>query len=830
MPTRPVSDDHTQSLTEPYTVEEIDALLSKMPTYSSSGVDGIPVAALKLPRYPPLPDSNQQLGPRVVTPYITRLFNMISMASQQIPVTWRASYITPIHKKGPLEDKGNYRAIAVSCVLYRLYAKALNRRLIQWAERAGALPDEQFGFRPRRSAVQATWALRCIADHQRASPGKKVYCAMLDLTQAYDRVQPDILWAIMTQLGLPQCFLTQLQDMLAHSRYLVRMDGDVSTAFPANPGDPLIGLKQGCPLSPTLFNFYMVGLKHHLERACPGAGVKMVDALISFIMYADDILLVADSPKQLQDMITATDVYCKSLGQTINADKSEILVFGEKSSTTQWSCSSGPIKQLAEVKYLGIRFHYCNGTERTIQPTREKGNAVVGNTLSRLRQLGIKPHPGNLGFCTNMFKTFVFPVISYGSEVWGTAFLNPTQPLSNPLQHAQSYFLRCCLHVPPSTAHWVSLLESGEYPLQLYWLKRTLRFLSALCSSTSPLIIACLTSQHANPDSWLGRLISTLTIARSGPGSGIQGTRQPASLSNVLQIYVSAYKAHYLHVLRAYFPTDATNAEDPECQHRGVVAYLSWFWNGQWGARPAYMHDRTLKSHVLHTMLRFRTCTSDLPVHDHALLRVPYAERLCDCCSADHATVGNEPHYALRCITMDFLRMDYELPDYKGPDPLKFGRDMCFRTFMQQPNQRLLAAYIYAMFQRRRASQPVDDSPVGALTRASRRRRRPGTAATSHAPPSAHPDDFLMVAPHYMHDQYFRMVAPPGLCTDNNHQYHPVPGDGGVNAMYAKFLGRIHHMDTRHKHDHEDLFYLGPHTSVTQFDTLVSSPGALWLE
>ena len=179
----------------PIDAAELNQALTKTRTFTSSGCDGVPAVFLKMPRHPPPPDV-QGPGPRVLVPPLTRLFNMIKETG--CTPEWRISYITPLHKRGDLGDMNNYRAIAVTCVQYRLYAKILNKRLVAYLEaRDGLLPDVQFGFRPRRSAVQAAWVLRTVCDARAADPRRrKVYCAMLDLTQAYDRVQHHLLLSL----------------------------------------------------------------------------------------------------------------------------------------------------------------------------------------------------------------------------------------------------------------------------------------------------------------------------------------------------------------------------------------------------------------------------------------------------------------------------------------------------------------------------------------------------------------------------------------------------------------------------------------------------------
>ena len=147
-------------------------------------------------------------------------------------------------------------------------------------------------------------------------------------------------------------------------------------------------------------------------------------------MYADDILLLASSPADLQYLTDATAEYCDGLGHTVNPAKSEVLVLGERDPVTAWSCGGGEVRQVQDFKYLGIIFNRSYRTDRMISNRLAKGESVVAAALVRLRQLDITHVPT----CAKLFKQLVYPLISYGAEVWGTAFLSPDQPMQNPLQ------------------------------------------------------------------------------------------------------------------------------------------------------------------------------------------------------------------------------------------------------------------------------------------------------------------------------------------------------------------------------------------------------------
>ena len=75
------------------------------------------------------------------------------MNGDSIPENWRSSIIWPIHKRGSKTIAENYRRIAIGTSIYKLYARILNSRLEEFAEKESILPVTQNGFRRMRSTI-----------------------------------------------------------------------------------------------------------------------------------------------------------------------------------------------------------------------------------------------------------------------------------------------------------------------------------------------------------------------------------------------------------------------------------------------------------------------------------------------------------------------------------------------------------------------------------------------------------------------------------------------------------------------------------------------------
>jgi hypothetical protein len=69
------------------------------------------------------------------------------------PVAWSNCIVVPVPKKSDTTEAGNYRGIAITSNLGKIFSIVLNSRLLKWAENTNILCDNQFGFRKNRSTV-----------------------------------------------------------------------------------------------------------------------------------------------------------------------------------------------------------------------------------------------------------------------------------------------------------------------------------------------------------------------------------------------------------------------------------------------------------------------------------------------------------------------------------------------------------------------------------------------------------------------------------------------------------------------------------------------------
>ena len=79
------------------------------------------------------------------------------------------------------------------------------------------------------------------------------------------------------------------------------------------------------------------------------------------LLYADDLVLLSESPQGLQNSLTKLSHYCDEWGLQINISKTKSLVFNNAGRTTSHTCyiDNNPMKNCRNYVYLGVTFSIC---------------------------------------------------------------------------------------------------------------------------------------------------------------------------------------------------------------------------------------------------------------------------------------------------------------------------------------------------------------------------------------------------------------------------------------------------------------------------------------
>ena len=373
-------------------------------------------------------------------------------------------YIVPIHKKGSTSNVNNFRGITLLSTLSKLFTRILNNRLTNWAESYHVYIEAQAGFRSNMSTVDNIFALHGILTHL-INKGEKLYCAFVDFTKAFDYIVRDIIWYKLIKLGINGKILNVIKSMYNNVKSKIKLNNTPSDEF-----NSYLGVRQGESLSPFLFAMYLNDLE--LELSTNGChGIDIGTFKIFLLLYADDIILFADSPEELQNKLDALKDYCFRWKLTVNTDKTKIIVFrkgGILPRNLSFHFGDSTISIVNKFSYLGVVFS-SGGSFSECQSTLAGQAQKAIFKLNKYLYSFINISPKHV---LDLFDKLVTPILNYGSEVWG--FCQAKQ-----IERVHMQFCKYLLGVKTSTQNDFIFGELGRidyrtrrlYILIRYWLK-----------------------------------------------------------------------------------------------------------------------------------------------------------------------------------------------------------------------------------------------------------------------------------------------------------------------------------------------------------------------
>ena len=149
--------------------------------------------------------------------------------------------------------------------------------------------------------------------------GKDVFWAFMDLEKAYDTIDRHGMWHMLRVHGVGGKLLKAVQSFYMNSRACVLMGNEASECFPGN-----VGLRQGCVMSPWLFNVYMDGVVREVNVKVLGKGLELLSAnggrfKINQLLFADDTTArVADSEDKLCRLVSEFGRVCERRKLRVN--------------------------------------------------------------------------------------------------------------------------------------------------------------------------------------------------------------------------------------------------------------------------------------------------------------------------------------------------------------------------------------------------------------------------------------------------------------------------------------------------------------------------------
>ena len=230
----------------------------------------------------------------------------------------------------------------------------------------------------------------------------------------------------------------------------VTANNTLSSSFPCRKG-----VKQGCNLSPLLFSLYISDLESYLETNIAGK-IALENLKIQLLLFADDLVLLADSEQGLQHSMNRLDEFCSTWDMQVNIQKTNVVIFNKSrnQSTPFFKIGEDTIKYSSNYKYLGITLTENGSNKLAITTLANQTSKALFALMRGASKLSF-PKPSLL---CHLFDTLVKPVAEYGSEIWGHAH-------AEELEIIHRKFCKFALGLPRTTTNLACYGELGRYPL-----------------------------------------------------------------------------------------------------------------------------------------------------------------------------------------------------------------------------------------------------------------------------------------------------------------------------------------------------------------------------
>ena len=311
--------------------KQLKTHLKKLKKKKSSGIDGLSQEHLILG------------ATKLLTPLAT-IINQ-SILEGEFPNGWKEALVTPVLKKGCNTKLGNYRPVSCLPAASKLLEIVVCDQLSKYLELNNLLPENQHGFRPRRSTmtawqdIQLDWAMK---------GEKKLITGVLlwDLSAAFDTLDCEGACAKLKVFGLQERSVRWVRSFLTDRTQRVKINGAISSARKVPSGVP-----QGGVLSPLVFVLFVSDLQDWLTHSTAPT-------------YADDTTTgtsgrnVEETVALMEEDASMVLKYMASNGLVANSSKTSFLLLNSGTSDYEVTVKIGEdrVKREDSAKLLGIQF------------------------------------------------------------------------------------------------------------------------------------------------------------------------------------------------------------------------------------------------------------------------------------------------------------------------------------------------------------------------------------------------------------------------------------------------------------------------------------------
>ena len=174
-----------------------------------------------------------------------------------------------------------------------------------------------------------------------------LYHVFIDFEKAFDRVWHAALWATMRKYNISTNLIQVIKNLYDKVTSAVLFNSSIGDRFRTT-----VGVRQGCVLSPTLFNIFLERIMTDALEDYEGT-VSIGGRTITNLRFADDIDGLAGEEEELANLVERLDKASTAHGMEISAEKTKLMTNNTSGINTEIKVNGQSFETITSFKYLG---------------------------------------------------------------------------------------------------------------------------------------------------------------------------------------------------------------------------------------------------------------------------------------------------------------------------------------------------------------------------------------------------------------------------------------------------------------------------------------------